>query len=111
MKTFEGIDQRIADCIDNCNDCYTTCVLCISQHPGKEMMAACIKTCLDCIATCQTSVHLMSAGSPLHKQACALNADACERCYNECKDMDNPYCKQCAEACKRCMESCRAMAA
>ena len=109
--TFQGVSPEMADCIRNCQNCYTTCVICISQHPGEKTMADCIKTCLDCIATTQASFHLMAAGSPLHKQACALCLEACERCYEACKDMDNPYCKQCAEACQKCIESCRAMAA
>ena len=43
--TFQGISPEMADCIRNCQNCYTTCVICISQHPGEEMMADCIKTC------------------------------------------------------------------
>ena len=111
MKTFEGLSADMATCIDNCNTCYTACVICIREHAGEKMMADCIKACLDCIGTTRTSAHLMSTGSPLHHQACGLCADACERCYNTCKEMDNPFCQQCAEACKQCMESCRAMAA
>ena len=111
VQTFQPLYDQTTECIANCRDCYTTCVICISQHPGEPMMADCIKTCLDCIATTQASIHLMSATSPLYAQACALCADACERCYNACKDMDNEFCRQCAEACRKCAESCRAMAA
>ena len=111
MTSFQPLSDKVVACIQDTQACYTTCVICISQHPGEQMMAECIKTCLDCIATTQACGHLMAAQSPLAKQACTMCADSCERCYNECKKHDNPSCKQCAEACRKCMESCRAMAA
>lgn len=111
MRAFEPLYDQTTACIADCRDCYTTCVICISQHPGEPMVAGCIKTCLDCIATTQAAIHLLSATSPLHAQACALGAEACQRCYDECKSHDNPFCQQCAEACNKCLQSCRAMAA
>ena len=111
MTSYEGVSAEMATCIQNCRDCYATCVLCIANHSGEPMMAECIASCLDCVETARACIHLMLTGSALQPQGCALQAAAAERCYNECKRHDNPFCRQCAEACERSLASCRAMAA
>ena len=111
LSSLKSLPDGMADCIENCNTCYTACVVCIREHARQQAMADCIRACLDCLQTTRASAHLMSTGSTLHHQACALCADACQKCYDACSQMDNPYCQQCAQACADCVKSCRAMAA
>jgi len=52
----------------------------------------------------------MSGGSEFAPQLCALCADVCRACAEECSRHDMDHCQQCAEACRRCEQACSDMA-
>ncbi|WP_240663470.1 four-helix bundle copper-binding protein [Mucilaginibacter limnophilus] len=53
----------------------------------------------------------MSLGSPQAKEVCAICAEICEACGNECGKHQTEHCQECARICKSCAEECRKMAA
>jgi hypothetical protein len=52
----------------------------------------------------------MSGGSDFSGRICALCAEVCQACADECGRHDVDHCQQCAEACRLCAAECRKMA-
>jgi hypothetical protein len=72
-------------------------------------MARCIALDLDCGAMCQLAAAAMARGSEKAQAICALCADLCETCGDECSKHPMDHCQQCAQACRRCADECRRM--
>ena len=105
--------EKFKACIDACNACITACnhcaVACL-QEPDVKMMAKCIALDMDCAQVCAVAVAAMARGS-VHAQAiCALCAEVCQSCGDECIKHDMDYCQACAKACYDCAKACRQMA-
>ena len=101
-------------CIEACNACAVACNYCAAsclQEPDVKMMAHCIATDMDCAAICALAAAAMARGSEHSKAICALCADMCQSCADECAKHQMDHCQQCAEACRKCAEECRKMAA
>ena len=114
MKTTANISPELQACIDACLACLAACEHCATACLAEDdvkMMAGCIRLDRDCADACALTARLLMRGSDLHPQACALCAEACERCAAECGQHQHDHCQQCAAACRRCAESCRALAA
>lgn len=74
------------------------------------MLARCIALDIDCAAICQLAAAAMARGSECAQQICALCADICEACGDECaKHTAMQHCQACAQACQRCADECRRM--
>jgi hypothetical protein len=104
---------EMQQCIQNCLDCHRICMETVAhclQMGGKHADAAHITTLLDCAEICQTSANFMLRGSAFHARTCAVCADVCTRCAEECEQMDGEQMQACAAACRRCAESCQRMA-
>lgn len=106
--------EKFKNCIDACYECASECdhcaVACLKEEDVK-MMVKCIELDLYCADICRLAATFMARGERYAKQICALCADICEECGNECASHEMDHCKQCAEACKRCAQECRKMAA
>jgi hypothetical protein len=105
--------EEYQDCIAACHACAVACnhcAACCLQEPGVKHMARCIALDSDCAQLCELAVALMSGGSDYAPRLCALCAEACKDCGDECARHDMDHCQQCAEACRRCEQACRAMA-
>jgi len=76
---------------------------------GYHEYQSCIEACLKCAAICYTSAQLMSLGSERAKDICAMCAEICKACGEECSKHHNEHCQECAHACKQCAEECRRM--
>ena len=101
-------------CIEACLKCAATCDHCASSCLKEEdvkMMARCIQMDLECATVCNAAARLMSLGSKMAPEICALCATMCEACGAECAKHDNDHCRECAAACYACAEECRKMAA
>jgi hypothetical protein len=93
-------------CAVECNHCATACL----QEQDVKMMARCIALDLDCAAICELAAAAMARGSENAQSICALCADICEACGEECaKHSAMEHCQRCAEACRRCADECRRM--
>ena len=106
--------QQYAACVDACNQCAVTCHHCATaclQEQDVKMLARCIALDLDCAAICELAAGAMARGSEQVQAICALCADICEACADECaRHTTMQHCVACADACRRCADECRRMA-
>jgi hypothetical protein len=106
-------DQGARRCIAECEKCHEICVetvdLCLREG-GQHADTAHITLLLDCAQICQVSADYMLRGSSLHTETCAVCADVCDRCVEDCEKFGDEFMHRCAEACRSCAESCRRMA-
>lgn len=118
MMQHAGTQHASAEmekCIQNCTDCHHICLETLTHclhMGGKHVEPNHIRLLNDCIQICQTSADFMLRQSPFHTMTCAVCAQVCEQCADDCSRFD-PKDEQmlaCAEACRRCAESCRQMA-
>lgn len=101
-------------CIDACLKCAAVCDYCAISCTHEEnikMMARCIELDMQCSSLCYTAARLITMGSPYARQLCAICAELCHDCAEECSKHYNDHCRECAEACNRCANECRKMAA
>lgn len=106
--------QQHIQCIEACNACATACNHCAAaclQEPDVKRMARCIALDTDCGATCQLATAAMARGSTNAQAICALCADICQACGDECAKHSMGHCQECADACRRCADECRRMSA
>jgi hypothetical protein len=64
---------------------------------------------LACAEICRTSAYFMELGTEFHKRTCAVCAEVCAECADDCMALGGM--EACVEACRRCADSCRQMAA
>lgn len=104
---------QYASCIEACTECALACHHCSTaclQEPDVKMMARCIALDLDCAAICELAAGAMARGSEHVPGLCAVCAEICESCGDECARHPMEHCQQCARACRRCADECRRMA-
>lgn len=109
-----NIDERMRECIEECNRCHNICLVSIShclEMGGEHAEPGHIRMLMDCAEICQTSANFMVRNSDLHGQVCAVCAEVCERCAEDCERFeDDQVMQQCAEICRSCARSCSEMA-
>lgn len=108
---MKPLNSELQKCIDDCNACITAARICLDQHLGEPDMKQCHQFCLDCIAMCTACVQLLASQSNYSKRVCAICAELCKACADECAKFDSDICQQCATKCNSCAESCQKMAA
>ena len=101
----QGMSSDMQRCIQECLNCHSVCLEIAAhwlQMGGKHAEAAPIRLLLDCAEICQTSANFMLRGSDLHGRVCAVCAEVCERCAQDCaRFTDAEQMRRCAEACRR----------
>ena len=101
------------ECIENCQECQTTCADMLTSHclseGGDHVEQTHVKLMLDCIAACAACVDFMSRNSDYHAHYCKACAAICKACADSCKKVGNM--DKCVECCRKCHESCSSMAA
>ena len=100
-------------CIDACRSCATACHQCFAECLKEEdvkMMARCIALDADCAAACSLAADVMARRSEYAEAICALCAQICKACGDECARHEAEHCKACAAACHKCAQECAAMA-
>jgi hypothetical protein len=105
--------QQYTSCIEACNQCAIACNHCSTAcllEQDVKMMARCIALDMDCAAICELATAAMARGSEQVQGICALCADICDACGEECAKHQMAHCQECAAACRRCAEECRRMA-
>jgi hypothetical protein len=106
--------EKYLECIEACNKCAIICEHCASEclrEKNMNAMARCIELDRACSEACRSAVAIMSQGSEFSNRFCALCAEVCQACGDECSKHKNmEHCQACAETCYECAESCREMA-
>lgn len=104
--------EQFAACIEACQQCASACdhcsTACLAEDDVKAM-ARCIALDMDCAGICRYAAGVMARGSEMAQSVCALCADICEACGEECGRHAMGHCQECAEACRRCAAECRRM--
>ena len=83
----------------------------VPQLADVKTMAKCIAMDVDCGQICALAAAFMARGSDHAQAICAVCADICQACGDECARHDMAHCQECAKACHACAKSCRSMAA
>ena len=94
-------------CATACNQCFADCL----KEEDAKMMARCIALDADCAAACSFAAEAMSRRSEYAQAICAMCAQICRACGDECARHEAEHCQACATACYKCAEECAAMAA
>ncbi|HJV24682.1 MAG TPA: four-helix bundle copper-binding protein [Aromatoleum sp.] len=106
-----GLSEEMAECIDNCRSCELVCLGMATGHclrkGGRHVEEDHLRTMIVCARTCALAAEVLTTGSSLHRQMCAVCADVCDACIASCEDLDEM--ELCIEACRRCKDSCEAM--
>ena len=106
--------KKYSACMDACNACVVACNYCAAsclREQDVKMMAKCIALDMECSQICALAVASMARGSEHARAVCALCADICQSCGDECAKHDMAHCRECAKACLACAKACRDMAA
>jgi hypothetical protein len=104
--------QQYSSCIEACNQCADACNHCATaclQEADVKALARCITLDIDCAAICQLAAAYMARNSEQAQAVCALCADICDTCGEECAKHPMDHCRECADACHRCADECRRM--
>jgi hypothetical protein len=115
MTYGSTISSEMQQCIQDCLECHNICLTTLNHclHlGGKHAAPEHINLLLECAEICQTSANFMLLNSNLHGRLCAVCAEVCERCAQDCEAMANGdgQMQSCAEVCRRCASSCHKMA-
>lgn len=105
--------NRYLDCIKACQDCALACHQCFAACLAEDdvkMMARCIALDADCAATCELAAGAMARNSEHAQALCAVCAQVCRACGEECARHEADHCQACATACHQCADACEAMA-
>jgi len=102
-------------CLDECMRCAQTCEQTLAhclEMGGRHAERNHIALLRDCIRICQTSAAFLLSHSTYHTRTCAVCAEICRACAEDCEriDVKDEQMRECAAACRRCAESCERMA-
>ncbi len=97
-------------CLEACQQCALDCEACHAAMMSEASDNACPACCYECIKTCNLCVSAIASGSHFLEKYCALCAEACRWCADQCGQHDHDHCQKCAQSCRDCAEACEAMA-
>jgi hypothetical protein len=105
--------DEVKECIQECLICYRTCtettIKCINTG-GKHSEGRHLNLLMDCAKICNSNTNFMLRNSRYYPQTCALTAEICDKCADDCDRFDEEFMKNCASVCQHCAKSCREMA-
>src|SRR4051812_11469819 len=110
--SMEHQSEEMQACIAACTHCAQTCLGMAMNHclelGGAHVAKPHFTLMLACAEMCRTSAQFMLMGSDLHRRTCALCAEICTQCADDCEQLGGM--EGCVAACRACAESCRKMA-
>ncbi|MBX3201597.1 MAG: four-helix bundle copper-binding protein [Labilithrix sp.] len=104
--------ERIASCIEACNECAEACEYCADaclDEDDVEDLVECVRLDRDCADLCRLVAAFLARGSSFSPAIAAACAEACDACAAECDEHEMEHCRACAEACRDCAAECRRM--
>ena len=113
MTTGRMNDPALQQCIQDCLDCHSICLVTASHclhlgGPHAEVQH--LQVLFDCAEVCRTSANFMLRRSDLYDWICTACAEVCAWCARTCaRQQEDPQMRACAEVCQRCAASCQAM--
>lgn len=105
--------EEMNRCIELCLSCHRTCLATAMTHcleaGGKHTEPAHFRLMTACAEICRTSATFMIIGTPHHRHVCAVCAEICLECADDCDRIGGM--DECVKTCHACAEACKAMAA
>jgi hypothetical protein len=102
---FDSCIKACYECAAECDNCAIACL----QETNPKEMTECIALDLDCADVCRTTAALLARASENAEAICALCAEICQSCADECRKHPSGHCRSCVEACLRCADECERM--
>lgn len=103
-------ETRVA--IETCLECHSVCYSTLMTHcletGGEHTRPQHVRLMMDCVEICLASANAMARKSQFHRNLCALCAEACEACADDCAKLAGM--EDCVTVCRACAKSCSAMA-
>jgi hypothetical protein len=105
------MNAEMEECIRLCLNCHHVCYeaamnQCL-EAGGQHVQPEHFRLMLNCAEICQTSANFMLSGSDLHHLTCAVCAEVCRRCADDCERIGEM--EECVEACRSCADACAEM--
>ena len=102
------LDAQHLECVRACQEAISASQICIDacREDNPQAMARCIALALDCSDLCALTANAIARKSEHLDAICALCAQACLACNEECQRHANIHCQRCAEASYYCAEAC-----
>jgi hypothetical protein len=105
----DRFSRQVHACMEAVSRCHTTCLSMVMTHcfelGGEHMRPQHIRLMLDCATICAATADLLAHKSQFHSRACALCADVCEVCAEDCGRLGQMG--ECVETCRHCSALCR----
>ncbi len=106
------LSEETRVCIETCLECHATCYGMLMTHciemGGEHARPQHVRLMMDCAEICLTAANAMSRKSQFHKQICALCAEVCEACADDCAKLQGM--EECVIMCRACAKACSEMA-
>ena len=105
------LSQLARECIAACLKCHGVCdgtamTYCLEMG-GEHVRPQHFRLMMDCAILCQATADLMAQKSQFHHRMCALFADVCDTCAEDCASMKGM--EECVATCRACAQACRSM--
>jgi hypothetical protein len=108
----DRFSAQVRECMRALADCHTTCLSTAMTHclemGGEHTRPQHLRLMMDCAAICSAAEDLLAHKSQFHTQVCALAADICEVCGEDCERVGEM--EACVQACRRTAVLCREVA-
>jgi len=110
--SYERFSGYIDACIRAVGEC-ERCIIASLEEDNVKKMARCIQLNRYCVDICRTVITFITRGDHFGEyfvmRLCALCAEICDACADECEKHNMEYCTRCATACRECARECRRM--
>jgi hypothetical protein len=108
----DDLGPDVRRCIDACLNASATCDEALARcRAGHYAGGSLLRDLMDCALLCRTAADLMLRGSGLHRDACAVAADACDFCADSVARLPaDDVLRRCVDATRRCAAACRQIA-
>lgn len=107
--------EKYQKAIELCYECAESCDADANddlEEKDLKKMVHCIKLDADCAEICIMTARYMSRDSVLSEAACAMCAEVCDACAEECERHKNmEHCMKTASVCRAAAKECRRVAA
>ncbi len=114
MGVISTLTNMYQDCIETCTKCAQACRECLMIDLKEDDVAdrtKCICILNECERMCCFTAEIMTMVGQSSKSQCALCAEVCDMCAEECGKFKDNHTMKCVNVLNDCAQECRKMAA
>jgi hypothetical protein len=108
------MDSKYKNCRKACLECLEACEVsfrAILEGADSGQKAEVIRLCRESADICALTIKVLESDSDFVKKYTLLCSRIVDKCAEECKQLEEEHCRNCAEKCYICAEECRKLAA